>query len=52
MSEHRQQEDQDPRWPDWTWITLLVVVLLTGFWLWQGEQTNVRALLGAFEPRP
>ena len=51
MSEQQQHEDQHPRWPDFTWIALLVMaILLTGFMLWQGEQTNIGALLGAYEP--
>ena len=50
MSKHRLQEEQEPKWPDWTWIALLVAVLLAGFVLWQGDQTNVHLLLGRFEP--
>ena len=50
MSKHRLQEEQEPKWPDYTWIALLVAVLLAGLVLWQGDQTNVHALLGRFEP--
>jgi hypothetical protein len=50
MNEHRVQEEQEPKWPDWTWNALLVAVLLAGFVLWQGDQINVHALLGRFEP--
>jgi len=51
IPEHRPQEDQDPKWPDFIWIALLVVAgLLATFLLWQGEQTNIQALLGHFQP--
>jgi hypothetical protein len=50
MSEHRLREEQELKWPDWTWIALLVAVLLTGFVLWESDQTNVHAVLVRFEP--
>jgi hypothetical protein len=50
MSKHRLQGEREPKWPDYTWIALLVAVLLAGLVLWQGDQTNVHALLGRLEP--
>jgi hypothetical protein len=50
MSEHRLQQEQEPKWPDWTWIALILAVLLAGFVLWQGDQSNVQAFLVRLEP--